>query len=104
MSAWAAVLLLGGACWVFRVLFIVLVPAHRLPSVVRRALGHLAPSVLAALVAVETASTAGAGSSSAGVSVVAAVVVIGLVAWRTGSLLGTIAIGAALAVTIDLVL
>jgi branched-subunit amino acid transport protein len=99
-----AMLLLAGACWLFRVLFIVLVPAHRLPAVVKRALGFLAPSVLAALVAVETSASASAGSPEVGTFVLLAVVAMGLVSWRTRSLLWTIAVGAGLAVLLDTVL
>lgn len=104
MSGWVAVLLLAGVCWVYRVLFIVLVPAHRLPAVVTRALAHLAPSVLAALVAVETAAAAPAGSAAEGVGVVAAVALMGVVAGRTRSLLWTIVAGAALVILLDVVL
>jgi branched-subunit amino acid transport protein len=104
MNGWVAVLVLAGVCWSFRVLFIVLVPAERLPATVKRALGYLPPSVLAAMVAVETASTARAGSSAVGVYVVAAVVLMGVVTWRTRSLLWTIGVGATLAVVLDLVL
>jgi branched-subunit amino acid transport protein len=97
-------LLLGAVCWGFRILFIVLVPAHRLPAAVTRALGFLPPSVLAALVAVETRSTAHHGSPAVGTYVVAAVLAMGVVAWRTQSLLWTICVGAGLAVLLDLVL
>jgi branched-subunit amino acid transport protein len=102
MSGYAAMFLLGGACWIFRVLFIAVIPAHRLPTAVTRALRHLAPSVLSALVAVETASNARAGSPVLGVCVIGAVVLMGLVAWRTRSLLCTIGVGSALALVLDL--
>jgi branched-subunit amino acid transport protein len=97
-------LLLAAVCWAFRVLFIVLVPAHRLPALVTRALGHLAPSVLAALVAVETQSAAQQGSTLAGAYVVAAVLLMGAVSWRTRSLLWTIVVGAAAVALLDVVL
>ena len=48
-----AMLVLGAVCWLFRILFIVVIPAERLPEGVRDGLAHLAPSVMAALVAVE---------------------------------------------------
>jgi branched-subunit amino acid transport protein len=104
MTDLPAMLLLAAVCWCFRVAFIVLVPAHRLPAVVKRALGFLAPSVLAALVAVETRSTAATGSPAVALYVVGVVLLMGLVTWRTGSLLWTIAFGAAAAVLLDLVL
>ena len=52
MNALVAMVALAAICWVFRVLFIVFVPAERLPARFREALEHLAPAVLAALVAV----------------------------------------------------
>ena len=97
-------LALAGVCWCFRILFIVLVPAHRLPALVKRALGFLAPAVLAALVAVETQSSARSGSPAVGAYVVATVLLMGLVTWRTRSLLWTIGVGATAAVVLDLVL
>jgi branched-subunit amino acid transport protein len=97
-------LLLAVVCWGFRLLFIVVVPAHRLPATVTRALGFLAPAVLAALVAVETQSTASTGSPVVGAYVVVAVVLMGLVARRTRSLLWTITVGSAAVVLLDLVL
>jgi branched-subunit amino acid transport protein len=99
-----AMLVLAAVCWLFRIVFIVLVPAHRLPPVVRRALGHLAPSVLAALVAVETQASARQGSTVTGLYVVCSVVVMALVVRRTHSLLGAIGVGAAAAVLLDLVI
>jgi branched-subunit amino acid transport protein len=98
-----AMLLLAAVCWVFRIVFIVVVPAHRLPSVARRALGHLAPSVLAALVAVETQASARGGSLTA-LYVVGSVVVMALVVWRTRSLVWAIGIGTTAAVLLDLVI
>jgi branched-subunit amino acid transport protein len=97
-------LLLAAVCWGFRILFIVLIPAHRLPTVVTRALGHLAPSVLAALVAVETQSAAAEGSPAVAAYVVASVLLMGAVVWRTRSLLGTVVTGAAAVVLLDVVL
>jgi branched-subunit amino acid transport protein len=104
MSDLLPTLLLAAVCWGFRILFIVVVPAHRLPATVTRALGFLAPSVLAALVAVETQSAARAGSPVVGAYVVATVALMALVARRTGSMLWTIAIGSAAVVLLDMVL
>jgi branched-subunit amino acid transport protein len=98
-----AMAVLAAVCWLFRIAFIVLVPAHRLPSAVRRALGHLAPSVLAALVAVETQASARDGSVLTGAYVVGSVVLIALVVWRTRSLVWAIGVGTAAAVLLDLV-
>ena len=104
MTGLTAMLLLAAVCWGFRIVFIVLVPAHRLPSVARRALGHLAPSVLAALVAVETQASARGGSALTAWYVVGSVVVTALVVWRTRSLVWAIATGTVAAVVLDLVL
>ena len=103
MTGLTAMLLLAAVCWVFRIVFIVLVPAHRLPSVARRALGHLAPSVLAALVAVETQASARGGGLTT-LYVVGSVVVMALVVWRTHSLVWAIGIGTTAAVLLDLVI
>jgi branched-subunit amino acid transport protein len=97
-------LLLASICWGFRVLFIVLVPAHRLPRVASRALGHLGPSVLAALVAVETESAARSGSAAEAAYVVAAVFSMALVARCTRSLLWTMAAATVAVVLLDVVL
>ena len=104
MTAILAMLLLGGACWLLRVSLIVVIPAHRLPALLQRALAHLPPSVLAALVAVETQSAAATGAAPGTAYVVGAVLVMGLVSWRTRSLLWTVSVGAAAAVLLDLVL
>lgn len=103
MTALLAMLGLAAVCWLFRIVFIVLVPAHRLPDLARRALGYLAPSVLAALVAVETQASATQDPAIA-VYVVGSVAAMACVAWRTRSLLWTVGVGAAAAVLLDLVL
>lgn len=104
MIAVLAMVLLGAGCWLLRAIFIVVVPAERLHPKAREALGHLAPAVLAALVTVE-ASTAATGDDPAIVAVIAAsVLVIGLTARLTGSLLLAVLVGAAAALLIDLVL
>jgi branched-subunit amino acid transport protein len=102
-TAVVAMVMLGAICWVFRGLFIVLVPAERLPVVVREALGYLAPAVLAALVAVETDSAMQGSGVLAGVLVVVAVATIAVAVRLTGSLLLAVAIGLAAALFIDLV-
>ena len=63
MSAALVVTAAGLVSWVLRVLFIVLVPARRLPPRVRRALPHTGPAALAALLATGlTRSGSGGGS------------------------------------------
>jgi len=103
VTALLAMLGLAAVCWLFRIVFIVLVPAHRLPALARRALGYLAPSVLAALVAVETQASATQDGPAIGVYVVGSVVAMAWMAWRTRSLLWTVGVGAAAAVLLDLV-
>jgi branched-subunit amino acid transport protein len=51
MTALAALIGAAVVTWVLRVLLITLVPATRLPGVARRALPHVGPAVLMALVA-----------------------------------------------------
>ena len=102
MTPMVAMLLLGGVCWVFRVLFIVLVPAERLPRRCRDALGHLAPAVLAALVAVETGAVVHGDSVSTTGLVVGAVLLIGIAVRLTGSLALAIAAGLATTLVVDL--
>jgi branched-subunit amino acid transport protein len=53
----------GLVSWVLRVLFIVLVPARRLPPRVRRALPHTGPAALAALLATGLARSGSGGGS-----------------------------------------
>lgn len=72
------------ATYGLRVVLITLVPAHRLPAVLRRGLPHLAPAALAGLVAV--ALVGHVGPAAAGpdrLAFLAALAVAGLVAWRS---------------------
>jgi branched-subunit amino acid transport protein len=102
MTALVAMLALAVACWVMRILLIVLVPAERLPERLRDALGHLAPAVLAALVAVETDDAAHGSDPLVAVLVVGSLAIAGLAVRLTRSLLLGIAIGAGAALAIDL--
>lgn len=97
-----AMLVLAGVCWVLRILFIVLVPADRLPTGARTALGHLAPAVLAALVAVEADAAARGADLTTASLVVGSVLLAGLAVRLTGSLLLAITIGVGAALVIDL--
>jgi branched-subunit amino acid transport protein len=104
VTAVAAMVALGLICWVLRLLFIVVVPAERLPARVREALGHVAPAVLAALVAVDATSTARGGGPSVVAAVVATLLVVAAVVRRTGSLSLAVGISLAAALLLDLVL
>jgi branched-subunit amino acid transport protein len=102
MTALVAMLLLAAACWVLRILLIVLVPAERLPARLQQALGHLAPAVLAALVAVETDAAVSGSDPLVAVLVVGSLATAGLAVRLTRSLLLGIAIGGGAALAIDL--
>jgi branched-subunit amino acid transport protein len=102
-TALATMTLLAVVCWVFRVLFIVVVPAERLPARARRALEHLAPAVLAALVAVETESTMSGGDVLTELLVLLSVLAIAVAVRLTGSLPLAITLGLGAALLIDLV-
>jgi branched-subunit amino acid transport protein len=84
----SAALVLTGAglvSWVLRVLFIVLVPARRLPPRVHRALPYTGPAALAALLATGLARSGSGGGSPP--AVLLALLAAALVARRTRSLL-----------------
>jgi branched-subunit amino acid transport protein len=103
VTALTAMLTLALVCWVFRILLIVIVPAQRLPRRALEGLRHLAPAVLAALVAVET-DAAGRGDDLRTAGLVLGTVVLIMLAVRlTGSLLLAIAIGLGAALLLDLV-
>jgi branched-subunit amino acid transport protein len=104
MTALVAMVALAAVCWLMRAMFIVLVPAERLPQALRDALVHLAPAVLAALVAVEVAGAVH-GLRPLGVAVLLASVLLAAVAMRlTGRIELSVAIGLAAAVLLDLAL
>jgi branched-subunit amino acid transport protein len=86
----------GALSWVLRIGLITLLPAERLPAAFRAALDHLAPAVLAAIVATELAqaveSGAGAGAGAVAAPLLTAAVA-GAVAWTTRSLALTVGCG-----------
>jgi branched-subunit amino acid transport protein len=104
MTALLAMVCLGLASWVLRSLFIVLVPAERLPAAVRSALAHLPPAVLAALVSVEVAGALGGLDLVRAAFVLTALVVAGVVVRLTRSMGLGVAIGLVAALLLDLVL
>lgn len=79
--------------WALRVAFITVVPAGRLPERVQRALDDVAPSVLAAIVAVQLVG----GHAGIGVTPVeaGAALATAIVAWRTRNLGLTVVLGVA---------
>lgn len=104
MIALLAMVVLGAACWVLRASFIAFVPAERLPAAVRNALSHLAPAVLAALVASEIVGSLDGLDALRAAVLLTAVVLAGVAARRTGSTGIAIAIGLSTAVLLDVVL
>jgi branched-subunit amino acid transport protein len=103
MSALEAVLALAAVCWAYRVMFIVIVPADRLPAQARRALGHLAPAVLAALIAVEVSHATVGSEPLVALLVLASVAAIALVVRVTRSMALAVSLGLVAALVIDLV-
>ena len=95
-----ACLALAGAVvvtWVLRVLFITLVPATRLPASMRRALPHVGPAVLSALVASALFGSPGGVQPA----LLLGAAVTGALAWWRGSVVlptaaGLAVVGAAL--------
>ena len=99
-----AMVALALASWLMRALFIVLVPAQRLPQRLRDALTYLAPAVLAALVAVEVVGAA-RGLDGVQLALLLGSVVLAATAVRvTGSLALAVGIGLGAAVLLDVVL
>jgi branched-subunit amino acid transport protein len=104
MTALVAALLLALVCWVLRVLFVAVVPASRLPAGVREALDHLAPAVLASLVAVELVGVVRGSPVTTALLMLTGIVVAGLLARRTGSLALAVGVAAVVALVVDLAL
>ncbi|HEY3089309.1 MAG TPA: AzlD domain-containing protein [Jatrophihabitantaceae bacterium] len=104
MVGLAPILVLAAACWLVRVMFIVFVPAERLPGRVTAALGHVAPAVLAAHVSLELAGLVPAGAPAAGLASLCCIAAIAAVAYRRPSLTVSAGLGIASVLLIDLVL
>jgi branched-subunit amino acid transport protein len=103
MTGITAMLALAGICWLLRILCIVVVPAERLPDVVRHGLAHLAPAALAALVAVDLVGTASGSSRLGTVLVLAAALIVAAVVRCSRSVTAAVAIALAATLVIDLV-
>ena len=98
-----AMLLLGLACWVFRITF-VLLPADHLPALLSRGLEYLAPAVLAGIAAVELTAVTTGGSTGAATGSLLAMAAVALVAYRTRNLTAAVGCGLAAILLMDLVL
>jgi len=104
MSEVVAMLALGALCWVFRIAFVLVVPAERLPARVVGGLEHLAPAVLASISAVELGSVTRGGGPGAAPGAVTLVLAVALVAHRTRNLTVTVLAGLLGVLLLDLVL
>lgn len=84
MSTVTVLLAAAVATYALRTVLVTVVPAHRLPAALRRALGHLAPAALAALVATAVTGHRGPAAllASSTYPVLAALAVAAVVAWR----------------------
>lgn len=98
-----AVLALGLACWVLRTMFVLMVPADRLPASVAQALQHLAPAVLASIIAVELTGTVDLSDLTSTLESVAVVLVAGIIAQLTRSMSSTVLAGVVAVLTVDLI-
>lgn len=90
------------ACWVFRIVFVLVVPAEKLPLRVQQGLTYLAPAVLAVLVAVELTSVVSAADLRGSLLALGAAAVVAAVAWRFRNLTLAVAVGLVAVLAIDL--
>lgn len=102
MTALMSMLALGVVCWVFRIAFVTLLPAERLPSRLQASLEHLAPAVLAAIVAVGVVGLVRGAQPVDALALLAGSAVIGVVAYCTRNLSIACALGLGIVVVLDL--
>lgn len=95
MIALLSMLVLGAVSWVFRIAFITLLPADRLPARLHNHLEYLAPAVLAAIVAVELIALVRHAEPLDAVVLLAAGATIAVVAHRTRNISIACALGVA---------
>jgi branched-subunit amino acid transport protein len=98
-----AVVALGLGCWLLRVMFVLLVPADRLPPLVAEALQHLAPAALASIIAVELVGAVDVSDPASTAQALAVVVSAGAVAVLTRSMTWTVLAGIVAVLVVDLV-
>jgi branched-subunit amino acid transport protein len=104
MSDMATLLVVAALTWLLRINLLVLVPAARLPAGLRAALDHLAPAVLAAMLALQFAdSVTATGGGIDWILTLAAAALITAVSYRSGSLAIPAAVALAAVLFIDLV-
>jgi len=97
-----AVVALGLACWVLRTIFVLMVPADRLPAPVAQALQHLAPAALASIIAVELIGVVDLSNPTSTLQSVGVVLVAGAVAKLTRSMTWTVLAGVVAVLAVDL--
>ncbi|TCM48143.1 AzlD domain-containing protein [Kribbella sp. VKM Ac-2568] len=93
MTALLSMLILGAVSWLFRIAFITLLPAERLPTRFQIALDHLAPAVLASIVAVELVTLLRGASPTQATALLAAAAIITAVAYHTRNVTIACALG-----------
>jgi branched-subunit amino acid transport protein len=94
VGLWALALVVGLVTLAFRLSFVeAFASADGVPPNVRAALGYVPPAVLAALVLPAFLIVDGSLAVGPGNDRLFAGAVAGLVAWRTGSVLGTLVVG-----------
>jgi branched-subunit amino acid transport protein len=99
-----AMIVLGVICWTFRIAFVLLIPAERLPDVALRGLEFLAPAVLAAIAAVELTTVISGGDARGMWASLAAVGAVVVVARLTRNLTAVVGVGLLAIILIDLVM
>jgi branched-subunit amino acid transport protein len=96
MSAAVAVLLgVGAVSWLFRVAAIALLPAARLPAVVRRLLDHAVPAALAAMVGAGIAGGAALPDLASRLPVLLGAAATAALAWRGRGIVLPVMVGLA---------
>lgn len=100
----AAMLVLGALCWGMRVVFVLVIPADRLPDVVGQTLQYLAPAALASICAVEIMASVRGEDLMDGAASVGVVALALAVAVTTRNLSWTVLAGGVGVLLIDLVL
>jgi branched-subunit amino acid transport protein len=98
----AAVVTLGLACWVLRTMFVLIVPADRLPITVAQALQHLAPAALSSIIAVELITVVDPSDPTSTLESVGVVLAAGAVATLTRSMTWTVLSGVVAVLAVDL--
>ena len=101
MTALLSMLVLGAVSWLFRIAFITLLPADRLPARLLHGLDYLAPAVLASIVAVELTDLVRGAEPVDALALLATGAVIAVVAYRTHNLSIAWALGVGVVLGLD---